>query len=94
MTEVTRERVQGCPSRDTYKYFLPRDAVALTWERLSREFGEVVWHPSTKVFEIRHAAMTIRATWLRNPLTVLRRRSCAAADIAALHAAIGYPDQR
>lgn len=90
MTEVTRERVRACRRQDTYKYFLPRDAVADTWERLARGFGEIVWHASTKVFEIRHPAMIIRSTWLRNPVTVLRKRSCAPADLDALHTLLGY----
>ena len=87
-----RQRVLSCPRGGTFKYFLDRDEVASTWRRLEEAYGPVVDEPlGTIAIETR--ALIIRSTRLRNPLTVFRKRTCRAEDVAGLHGLIRYtPD--
>lgn len=90
MTAVHRERVPACIHPETYKYFLERDEVLTTWQRLSARYGPIHRNDSFRTMEIAAPQFTLRATALGNPITVLRRRGCAPADIADLHALLGF----
>jgi len=85
-----RERVPACVHPETYKYFLERDAVVATWQRLAARYGEPRRDPSFRTMEVVAPRFRVRATLLGNPVTVLRQRSCTAEDIAELHALLGY----
>jgi len=85
-----RERVPACVHPETYKYFLERDAVLPTWERLAARYGEPRRDPSFRTMEVVAPRFRVRATLLGNPVTVLRQRACTEADIAELHALLGY----
>lgn len=85
-----REKVPACVHPETYKYFLDRDAVIPTWHKLAARYGAPRHNPSFRTMEIVAPRFTLRATVLGNPVTVLRRRECTAADLAELHALLGY----
>ena len=85
-----REPVPACIHPETYKYFLARDAVIPTWQRLAATYGPVRHNDSFKTMEIATPLLILRATSLGNPITVIRRRGCAPADIDALHAILGF----
>lgn len=89
---MRRERVPACVHPDTYKYFLERDEVLPTWARLAARYGEVRKNPGFRTMEVDAPRFTVRSTLLGNPVTVLRRRGCTPADIAELHAILGYED--
>jgi hypothetical protein len=89
---MRRERVPACVHPETYKYFLDRDAVVPTWERLAARYGEPRRDPSFRTMEIVGPRFRVRATLLGNPVTVLRQRACTAADIEELHALLGYTE--
>ncbi|WP_434420354.1 hypothetical protein [Nannocystis pusilla] len=85
-----REKVPACVHPETYKYFLERDAVIPTWQKLAARWGEPRHNPSFRTMEIAAPRFTLRSTVLGNPITVLRRRECTADDVAELHALLGY----
>lgn len=87
---MRRERVPSCVHPETYKYFLERDEVVATWQRLAARYGEPRKDPSFRTMEVVAPRFRVRATLLGNPVTVLRRRDCTADDIAELHALLGY----
>jgi hypothetical protein len=87
---MRREKVPACVHPETYKYFLEKDAVLPTWERLAARYGEPRRDPSFRTMEVVGPHFRVRATLLGNPVTVLGRRSCTAADIDELHALLGY----
>ena len=87
-----RERVPACVHPETYKYFLDREAVLATWQRLVDRYGEPRRNPGFRTMEIAAPRFMLRSTLLGNPVTVLRRRDCTAADIAELHALLGYEE--
>lgn len=87
-----RERVPACVHPETYKYFLDREAVLATWQRLVDRYGEPRRNPGFRTMEIAAPRFMLRSTLLGNPVTVLRRRDCSAADIAELHALLGYEE--
>lgn len=87
-----RERVPACVHPETYKYFLARDAVLPTWERLVARYGELRRDLSFRTMEVVAPRFRVRATLLGNPVTVLRQRSCTAEDIQELHALLGYTE--
>lgn len=87
---MRRERVPACVHPETYKYFLDRDEVLATWRRLAARYGPPRHNHSFRTMEIGASRFTLKATALGNPVTVLRRRECTAADIAELHALLGY----
>lgn len=87
---MRRERVPACVHPETYKYFLERDEVVATWQRLVARYGEPRRDLSFRTMEVVAPRFRVRATLLGNPVTVLRRRDCTADDIAELHALLGY----
>jgi hypothetical protein len=87
---MRRERVPACIHPDTFKYFLERDAVIPTWQRLSARYGAITRNDSFRTMEIATPRFLLRATVLGNPITVVRRRGCTPDDIAGLHAVLGY----
>ncbi len=89
---MRRERVPACVHPETYKYFLDRDAVLPTWARLAARYGEPRRDPSFRTMEVVAPRFRVRATFLGNPVTVLRRRACTTADIEELHALLGYTE--
>lgn len=89
---MQRERVPACIHPDTFKYFLAREAVLATWARLVARYGELRRDPAFRTMEVVGPRFTVRSTWLGNPVTVLRRRGCSAADIRELHAILGYEE--
>jgi hypothetical protein len=89
---MRREKVPACVHSETYKYFLERDAVLPTWARLAARYGEPRRDPSFRTMEIVTPHFRVRATLLGNPVTVLRQRSCTAADIEELHLLLGYTE--
>lgn len=89
---MRREKVPACVHPETYKYFLEREEVMPTWQRLAARFGEPRRNPGFRTLEIAAPRFMLRSTLLGNPVTVLRRRDCTAADIAELHALLGYDE--
>ncbi len=87
-----REKVPACVHPETYKYFLERDEVLATWARLVARYGEARRNPGFRTMEIAAPRFMLRSTLLGNPVTVLRRRDCTPADIAELHALLGYAE--
>lgn len=87
---MRREKVPACVHPETYKYFLEKDAVLPTWARLAARYGEPRRDPNFRTMEVVAPHFRVRATLLGNPVTVLRQRSCTAADIDELHALLGY----
>ena len=85
-----RERVPACVHPETYKYFLERDEVVATWERLAARYGPPRRDPGLRPREVVAPRFRVRATQLGNPVTVLRRRDCTPDDIAELHALLGF----
>lgn len=85
-----RERVPACIHPETYKYFLDRDDVVPTWQRLSARYGPIRHNHSFRTMEIDAPQFLLRATALGNPITVVRRRGCTPGDIADLHALLGF----
>jgi hypothetical protein len=88
-----REPVRACIHPETYKYFLARDTVLETWQRLALSYGEPVVTAGFGVVEIRTTPFLIRATRMLNPVTVIRLRRCTDADVQALHVLLAFqPD--
>lgn len=87
-----RERHHACIHPETYKYFLARGEVRAVWERLRAAYGAPRERPSVHVIEIETPRLLLRATAAGNPITVIRKRRCTPADIAALHAVLGYEE--
>mgnify|MGYP000008068766 CR=1 FL=1 len=88
---MRREKVPACVHPETYKYYLEREAVMETWRRLAERYGQPRRHPGFRTMEISAPRFILRSTLLGNPVTVLRRRDCTAADILELHALLGFP---
>jgi hypothetical protein len=86
----TRQRSYACIHPRTYKYFFERDEVQTVWQRLADRYGPISRDSSFGVMEIRAERFTLRAVLGGNPITVIRRRDCAAADVVELHELIGY----
>jgi hypothetical protein len=80
----------ACAHPQTYKYFFPREVVEEVWGRLSETFGPVQRNDSFRVMEIASPHFTVRATYLGNPITVIRRRTCTEEHVRALHAVMRY----
>jgi hypothetical protein len=89
-----REKVIACERGGTFKYFLAADRVQAVWAALSHAYGEVRRDPAMATIEISCAAFIIRSTTLGNPITVMRKRACTDADVAALHLALEFSDER
>jgi hypothetical protein len=89
---VYREKVIACERGGTYKYFLDRDEVMPTWERLKAAFGDVQRNETMATIEVRGRALIVRSTLLGNPLTVFRRPPCTATDVEAFHTLIGFSE--
>lgn len=87
-----REKVIACERGGTYKYFLDRDQVLPTWERLKAAFGDVLRSETMATIEVRGPALIVRSTLLGNPITVVRRPPCTADDVEAFHALIGFAE--
>lgn len=87
-----RELVPMCATKDTYKYFLARDAVEPTWTRLASRYGEVRRNESFKTIEIECDKFFLRSTWLANPITVIRKRGCSENDVREFHSLLGFEE--
>lgn len=87
-----REKVIACERGGTFKYFLSADRVAAVWAALESSYGALVKNDAFATVEITTDAFIVRATVLRNPLTVFRKRACTEADIVALHRVLEYVD--
>lgn len=88
--QVTRARHYACIHPETYKYFLPRQAVVPTWARLERRYGPIARRAGFGVMEIQHPRLILRATIGGNPITVIRTRHCELGDVDELHALLDY----
>lgn len=88
---MRREKVPACVHPETYKYYLEREDVMATWQRLSERYGQPRRHAGFRTMEIGGPRFILRSTLLGNPITVLRRRDCTPADILELHTLLGYP---
>lgn len=91
---VTRVHHSACIHPDTYKYFFPRARVREVWARLQSRYGPISARPGLGVMEIQHRKLILRATTGGNPITVIRTRRCAPADIEELHELIGYRGEK
>lgn len=89
---MRRERVPACVHPETYKYYLDRDEVVPTWQRLAARYGEPRRDLSFRTMEVVAPRFRVRATLLGNPVTVLRQRACTPEDIEELHALLGYTE--
>lgn len=87
-----RELVHACSRGGTYKYFLRREDVFPTWERLAAEMGPVKKNEAMKTMEIDGAVFVLRATLLGNPITVVRKRKCTDDDVRRLHELLGFAE--
>jgi hypothetical protein len=87
---VHREWSYACIHPETYKYFFAKDEVRRVWGVLEACYGPITTTPGFGVIEIRAARFLFRAVGGGNPITVIRRRSCTAADVATLHERIGF----
>jgi hypothetical protein len=87
-----REKVIACERGGTYKYFLAADRVEPVWAALVQTYGEAVRNEALATIEIVTSAFILRSTWLRNPITVFRKRACNEADVQALHRVLGFTD--
>jgi hypothetical protein len=87
---VRRERSYACIHPETYKYFFPVDEVRRVWGVLEACYGPIETTPGFGVIQIQSARFLFRAVGGGNPITVIRRRGCTEADVAALHERIGY----
>ena len=85
-----RKKLEACIHPRTYKYFLSPDAVADVWGRCARELGEVRRNPALPLIEIDGEHLLLRAPVSGNPITVIRKRSCASADVTRLHEVFGF----
>jgi hypothetical protein len=85
-----RERVMSCPRGGTFKYFFARSSVAEVWRRLEEVYGAARRNEAFKSLEIEESRFIFRATYLMNPITVFRKRSCSDFDVAEFHALVGY----
>lgn len=91
---VRRERSYACIHPETYKYFLPVDQVRPVWGMLEACYGPLRTTPGFGVIEIQGERFLFRAVGGGNPITVIRRRGCTAADVATLHERLGYRDDQ
>lgn len=87
-----RELHRACIHPQTYKYFFSREQVAAVWARLIAAYGAPRVLPSVHVVEIETPRLLLRATSAKNPITVIRKRSCTDEDIAGLHVIFEYPE--
>jgi hypothetical protein len=87
---IHRERSYACIHPETYKYFLDVDDVRRIWHVLEACYGPAQLTPGFGVVEIRTECFLFRALRGGNPITVIRRRGCTPADVAALHERIGF----
>lgn len=87
---VRRERSYACIHPETYKYFFEVEQVRRIWAVLEQHYGPLHTTPGFGVLEIRAPRFLFRAVAGGNPITVIRRRGCTPADVAALHERIGY----
>jgi len=85
-----RERVWSCVHPDTFKYTLHRDEVLGVWRHLAARYGAPAGPSSFGVVEIHTDRFWIRAPRLMNPITLVRRRACTAADIDEFHALVRF----
>ena len=85
-----REVVIGCAVPSTFKYFFSRDEVDAVWRRLESAYGTPAHDARFGTLEVRARRFILRATALRNPITVFRRRGCTDADLAELHRLFGF----
>ena len=65
---MRRERVPACVHPETYKYFLERDEVVATWERLAARYGPPRRDPGFRTMEVVAPRFRVRATQLGNPV--------------------------
>jgi hypothetical protein len=87
-----RELVHACARGGTYKYFFDKNEVVDVWDRLERRYGPVIRNDVFKTLEIQSENLILRATFLMNPITVIRKRRCGPGDIEELHAIVGYSE--
>ncbi len=87
-----RERVPTCTRNDTFRYFLDRENVVPVWQALAARYGHPGHNRSFRTMEITAPAFWLRASVLGNPITVVRRRGCTPADVAELHALLGFAE--
>lgn len=87
---VHRERSYSCIHPETYKYFFDVGEVRRVWSVLAQHYGPITTTPGFGVIEIQAERFLFRAVGGGNPITVIRRRGCTAADVATLHERIGY----
>jgi hypothetical protein len=88
-----RELVHACARGGTYKYFFDKKEVIDVWHRLERRYGPVRRNEAFKTMEIESERLIVRATFLMNPITVIRKRLCEGGDIEELHAIVGYSER-
>jgi hypothetical protein len=69
---------------------VPREHVQAVWRRLAEAYGPIVRDPVMKTMQIESPRLIFRSTLLANPITVIRKRKCAADDIARMHELVGY----
>lgn len=84
--------VPACIHAQTYKYFLEPTVVEGTWARLVEAFGEMRVLAGVGIRQIDGAGLIIRSVGAGNPITVLRTSACRTADVAGLHAILGFEE--
>lgn len=75
-----------------HAYFLEREQVPAVWQRLVARFGAPRRGPGFRGIELATPRYTLRSTLLGNPITVQPSRVCTPADLAELHALLGYEE--
>ena len=84
--------MHACARGGTYKYFFDRSEVADIWRRLESTYGPIRRNDAFKTIEIESDRLIFRSTLLANPVTVFRKRRCAAADVDRFHDIVGYAE--
>lgn len=89
-----RELVVGCATPQTYKYWLPRDQVYAIWTALIAHYGPVHYNRAFGTQELHTPELIVRATRMRNPITVFRSRHCTQEDLDQFHSLVNFHEQR
>lgn len=85
-----RVKVHTCIHPETYKYYFPEEQVRQIWECLEKQYGKIRKNESFQTMEVESDAFMFRSTWLDNPITVLRKRTCTPQDVEQFHSSVQF----
>ncbi len=77
---------------ETYKYFFSREQTVRIWECLKQHYGTIRKNDAFHTMEIECDEFIFRSTWLGNPITVVRKRTCTPQDVERFHARIRFQE--